>query len=393
MPKSRCVAVMLDIESAYNWHTSIYAGAQTYAKEQGWRMVIDEYADDTLPAKPSKSIPYDGVIARATKKLAERGARLSVPVVNIWRNSPASEQLPGVFPDFSAIGRMRAEHLLTRGFCRFGAVTSNNIPQNLELRAFCLAIDEAGYSCNSVKVPLHPKSSLSNWRKTEQVISNFLEEAQTPLAVYVGSEGDARIMIQICDSRGLRVPEDVAIIAGWNEETLCGQPRPTITSVEVGGERAGYEAARMLHRLMDGNSLLEPHILLPAQSLISRESTDVFAVEDELVASALAFIAANSHQRIGQHEVAKAVKTETRTLQNRFRKILDRPIATEIRRVRIERAKRELTQSKRSLTDISRSVGFGETMRMYEVFRRELGVTPSEYRKQRQIEKKLPDSS
>lgn len=30
-----------------------------------------------------------------------------------------------------------------------------------------------------------------------------------------------------------------------------------------------------------------------------------------------------------------------------------------------------------------RDVGFGESMRMYEVFRRELGTTPSEYRKRR----------
>ena len=76
---------------------------------------------------------------------------------------------------------------------------------------------------------------------------------------------------------------------------------------------------------------------------------------------------------------------ETRTLQRRFRKYLDRPITTEIRRVRTERAKRELTQSERPLSEIARDVGFGEMMRMYDVFRRELGVTPSEYRKERQV--------
>jgi LacI family transcriptional regulator len=81
------------------------------------------------------------------------------------------------------------------------------------------------------------------------------------------------------------------------------------------------------------------------------------------------------------------VLAETRTLQLRFRKVLNRPIAAEIRRVRIERAKRELTQSERRLSEIARDVGFGEPMRMYEVFRRELGVTPSDYRKQRQLEK------
>ena len=84
--------------------------------------------------------------------------------------------------------------------------------------------------------------------------------------------------------------------------------------------------------------------------------------------------------------MSQAVAAETRTLQLRFRKFLNRPIATEIRRVRIERAKRELAQSKRPLSEIARNVGFGETMRMYEVFRRELGVTPSEYRRQRQVQ-------
>lgn len=82
--------------------------------------------------------------------------------------------------------------------------------------------------------------------------------------------------------------------------------------------------------------------------------------------------------------MASAVSTETRTLQRRFRKVLDRPIAAEIRRVRIERAKREPTQSERRIADIAQGFGFGDSMRMYEVFRRELGMTPSEYREQRQ---------
>ena len=75
---------------------------------------------------------------------------------------------------------------------------------------------------------------------------------------------------------------------------------------------------------------------------------------------------------------------ERRTLQNYFRRVIDRPIAAEIRRLRIERAKRELVQSDRRLSDIARDTGFGESIRMCEVFRREVGMTPSEYRKQRQ---------
>ena len=127
----------------------------------------------------------------------------------------------------------------------------------------------------------------------------------------------------------------------------------------------------------------------PPCGLVVRESTDFFAVEDPLVAAALQFIATHSHQRIGPDEVARAVKAETRTLQNRFGRVLQRPFATEIRRVRLERAKRELTQGRRRLADIARETGFGRAMRMYQVFCRELGVTPGQYRRPRKRSKPL----
>ncbi len=182
-------------------------------------------------------------------------------------------------------------------------------------------------------------------------------------------------------------PADSAIIAGQNEVTLGEHPRPALTSLEVGFERVGYQAAKLLEQLMNGEAAPKKPLLLPPQGLVVRESTDFFAVEDELVAASLKYISSNSHRRIGPDDVSRAVGAETRTLQNRFRKFLDRPIATEIRRVRIERAKRELSQSNRPLSEVARDVGFGETMRLYEVFRRELGVTPGEYRKQRQLKK------
>jgi LacI family transcriptional regulator len=125
--------------------------------------------------------------------------------------------------------------------------------------------------------------------------------------------------------------------------------------------------------------------MIQSQGLVVRESTDFFAVDDPLIASALEFIASKSHQAISPDDVARAVSTGSRTLQRRFRKYLNRPIAAEIRRVRIERAKREITQSDRPLSEIAIDVGFGEAMRMYEVFRRELGVTPSQYRKQHRV--------
>ena len=119
---------------------------------------------------------------------------------------------------------------------------------------------------------------------------------------------------------------------------MCERPRPTFTSIEIGYDRIGYAAAKLLDRLMAGEAAPTEPIRLPPHGLIVRESTDFFAVENPIVAAALAFISANSHRRIGPNAVAAAVGAETRTLQNYFRKAIQRPIATEIRRIRIERA-------------------------------------------------------
>jgi len=71
------VAVMLDLKWPYKRHADVFAGMQRHCQERGWELCIDEYADDTIPVRPAKRVPYDGVIARATRKLARRAANSS----------------------------------------------------------------------------------------------------------------------------------------------------------------------------------------------------------------------------------------------------------------------------------------------------------------------------
>ena len=385
--KTRRVAFMLDLEWPYKRHTGIFAGAQRYAQEQGWESIIDEYVAESLPTRRTKSIPYDGVIGRVSKKLVERAGRIRLPVVNVWLSSPVWQEVPGVFPDCAANGRLRAEHLMARGLRRFAALGRNERGFKIEVAAFQAAVKEAGFPCDTVTLPINPIQTYAAWQKYRQRIESLISNCRPPVGVFANSEPVGRIVAQICRQRGWRVPHDVAIIAGKNEESLCEHPRPSLTSVELGYDRIGYEAARILDQLMDGDAPPTEPILLPPQGLAVRESTDFFAVEDPVMSAALEFIAANSQRHhLGAEDVARAVNIGLRTLQRQFREYLDRPIIAEIQRVRIERAKRELAQSKRPIQEIARDVGFGRSKRMSEAFGRELGVTPREYRKKRRIE-------
>jgi LacI family transcriptional regulator len=380
------VAIMLDLQWPYKRHSEIFAGVQRYAEEQGWVSIIDEFAHNSLRRTRGQADGYDGIVARANHQLARRALKLGVPVVNVWPSSPAWRLLPGVFPDSTETGRLVAEHLLARGFRTFATLTSpENVDNELEVAEFTRLVRSAGFGCSSSYIPQNPARDLACWRKSVRLIDRAMDEWVLPVGVYAGQEVGGRMVVQAAHRRGWRIPEDVAIVAGKNQETLCERPRPSLTSVEIGYDRIGYAAAKLLDQLMAGEAAPATPIRLAPQGLFVRESTDFFAVKDPAVAAALAFISANSHRRIGPDDVASAIGVETRTLQNYFQKTIQRPIATEIRRVRIERAKRELAQSDRTLGTIARDAGFGSIHRLYEVFRRELGIAPGEYRLQRQL--------
>lgn len=377
---------MLDLQWPYKRHSEIYAGIQRYAEQRGWITIIDEFAHDTLRRMRNGSEQYEGIVARAHHTLARRAAKLGVPVVNVWPSSPARHLLPGVFPDSTEAGRLVAEHLMARGFRSFATLTSpRNVDNALEVKEFTRLVRDAGFHCTSAFIPQDPHRNLAQWRKTVQLIDRAMDRWTPPIGVYIGQEVCARMVVQAGHHRGWRIPDDVSIVAGKNQETLCEQPSPSLTSIEIGYDQIGYAAAELLDRLMQGLEPPTEPLRVSPRGLVVRESTDFFAVDNDLVAAALAYIASHSHRRIGPDDVARAVGIGTRTLQNYFRNTIKRPIATEIRRVRIERAKRELTQSDRALAAIARDAGFGTIQRLYEVFRRELGMSPGEYRKQRRL--------
>lgn len=404
------IALLLEIHVLYKRHSELFAGVQRYAMEHGWETFIDDYVDLELSRTRTGESPYDGVIARVNEQslaLVDETRRHGIPLVNVMRGSSAADRLPGVFPDFEEIGRLRAEHLLSRGLRRFAYFEVQGVvPAKLQAEGFVSTIEQAGYEVSRFTVP-DTGLSIKNYPVVIADVDRWMDTWQAPLGLAMDTDIFARLLIQKCRQRGLNVPGDVAIIGGMNEEKLCEQPHPSITSVEVGYDRVGYEAAKMLGAMMKEASHARERkhskkatptpkraarsmqVLLPPTGVVVRESTDFYAVSDRLVADAMAYIAEQCHLHLQVSDVAAAVGVSTTTLQNRFTEALGRKVAQEIRRVRIEKVKRELTGSERKIEDIALRCGFGSRIRLYEVFKREVGLTPSAYRKQRRSEHRV----
>ena len=98
------------------------------------------------------------------------------------------------------------------------------------------------------------------------------------------------------------------------------------------------------------------------------------------VAAALRFIAEHSHEGIQVADVAKHVSIAVRTLERHFRAALGRTMSEEIGRLRLERAKRLLVESKESIKQVSHHCGFMNVKHFYKIFHAAEGITPKAYR-------------
>ncbi len=382
--QTKRVAISLELEWAYKRHLDVYAGCQRYADEAGWQCTINPAIDRLLKGSSGER-PYDGVLARATSPLANAARRAGVPLVNVWLNSPVRD-LPSVFPDYEASGVMAAEHLLGRGFRQFGYLGFlRDIDSRLQLSGFRGAIRNAGFRCSVYRFASSSvEGKARGWRDFVAGMEAWIDTWEPPVGVFVCGDLFCRFLIDVCRSKGLHVSQDVAIIGTYNEPEICKAPQPGLTSIDMGYGQVGYRAAAMLDLLMAGHPPpLEPELVAPAE-LVPRQSTDVYAADDILVARALRFIAENSHKRIQVKDVAAAVATTRRTLERRFRASAGRAIADEITRLRLERAKRRMVETDAPMKDVASDAGFRSSDHFYKVFSRVEGMPPTQYREERQ---------
>ena len=176
----------------------------------------------------------------------------------------------------------------------------------------------------------------------------------------------------------------MAIVGTHNETEICNAPEPSLTSIDLGFGQVGYRAAAMLDRLMAGQAVADEPEMVPPAELVSRQSTDVYATSDPLVARALRFIAENGHRSIQVKHVASAVATTRRTLERRFNESMGRSIAGEITRLRVERAKRRMVETDASMKNVAIEAGFRTADHFGKVFTRIEGISPSQFREQHQ---------
>jgi LacI family transcriptional regulator len=198
-------------------------------------------------------------------------------------------------------------------------------------------------------------------------------------------------VLDACKRVNLAVPEEVAVLGVDNDEILCKLCHPPLSSIAPNAELVGYEAAAMLDRLMAGAPTPKSRSLIEPKGVITRQSTDILAIDDSEVAAVVRFIREQSCRGCSMNEVMRYTRLSRSLLERRFRRSLGHSPQAEIRAIQIKRVKEMLSGSDLSLADIANIAGYRHPEYMSVVFKRETGHTPGEYRKAAQP-KEVPSS-
>jgi LacI family transcriptional regulator len=329
-----------------------------------------------------------GIIGRIqTPQLARRISATRLPVVWIDLSAEQLSQqgpdsiVPEIRAESYAAGRMGAEHFLERGFRNFAFCGfKGRLWSDRRQEGFRERLQEAGFPCDIFE-PLPRKRNLS-WNLEQPRVISWLKSLPKPVAVMACNDNRGRQILEAGHDANLEIPDELAVLGVDNDEMLCNLSNPPLSSVAMNLENAGYQAAEYLDALMENPKLPPRQIPVEARWVVSRRSTDVFAIEDPHVATALRFIRSQAYSSIDNDDVVGQTGISRRGLEIRFLKTLGRSIRQEIQRVRLERTKHLLAETNLSAEKIAQLAGFNSLAYLSSVFRREEGITLTQFRRQ-----------
>lgn len=394
--------VVLLIESSRASGRALLRGVANYTHHhQPWSFYWQPRGLETAHGG-LKELDADGVIFRDVGGLKAEVLRLGIPAVIIGHASGEVRGLINVVTDSTEIAHMAADHLLQCGFHHFAffgyAVEPCSSPgerlkqtpwSQLRLEAFSRHVTEAGFPPPAVCVL---PGWEPDWPRIGDQLADWLSKLPTPLGVMACNDDCAVQVIEACKLAGLAVPDTVGIVGADNDEVVCGLADPPLTSVALNFERAGYEAAEVLEKLMRRSKPQSVNINVQATHLVARRSTDVVAVEDQRLAKALRFIRDNVNRPILVDEVAKAAGASRRVLERRFREGLGRSILHEIRRVRANEIARLLVETNWPVGRIADALGFEDDRHFSRYFYSVKNLSPVAFRKKHGTHSTSPEA-
>ncbi len=373
--------IILLIPEVVSYGRGLLRGIARYSRLHGPWAFFSERGEPSRMISLLKNWGANGIITYIPDgKNPQNIIPAGMPAIILALNSQV-EGYPNIMGNWENDGITAAEYFLNRGFKNFAYCSYSNLEwPRVRGKSFQNRINREGYD---VILYEHPFLSIhKHWEKEQDHLAKWLESLPKPVAVLACNDDRGKHVLEACKIADLCVPEQVAVLGIDNDETICELTQPPLSSIAVNTERAGYEAAELMDKMLKGyKPKNDENIYVQTLQVVTRQSTDILAIDDEVVARAIRYIRNNSKRPLQVDDVAEAVAVSRRGLERRFNSHLGNSIHHEIRQARIREICNLLLETNLNISQISQHLGFPEIPHMTRFFTREIGASPMEYRK------------
>src|SRR5690606_25655983 len=174
-------------EAAVHPRRQMLGGVARYMREHGpWQVFLRPAGIDRSLESWVRDWEGNGIIAAIWSEEADAVREMGLPIVDVV-GVLKDKRVPLVHADDHAVGRMGAEHLLTRGFRNFGFIEYGHKDavwaQNRRL-AFQETIGEAGREAQVYSLPM-PMGKLGPelWERQQEELSRWISRLPKPVGI------------------------------------------------------------------------------------------------------------------------------------------------------------------------------------------------------------------
>jgi LacI family transcriptional regulator len=217
-------------------------------------------AQSHLDALMEKQV--DGIVVagrRVDRMLPVDFGGLTVPVVHVM--SDGGPDRVGFLPDEVQGAMLAVAHLVAVGRRRIAHVTGPSRFRVAVERAegWRAALHAAGLA------PFGAGAMFGRWSEAwgHEAVATLMGGAERPDGVFCGNDQIARGVIDGLRERGVRVPEDVAVVGFDNWEIVAGETRPPLSSVDMNLRELGRQAGLALLAEINGAEVVRGVQRLP----------------------------------------------------------------------------------------------------------------------------------
>jgi LacI family transcriptional regulator len=216
--------------------------------------------------------------------------------------------------------------------------------------------------------------------EVQKELRNFLGRLPLPGAVFAANDRMAREVIAAAHAINLSVPDDIAVVGMDNNEMIALSGSPSLTTVEIDFEEAGFTAAELLDNVLSNPSARHVKRFFGPLRLIRRGSTIIAQRKDQIVDDAREYIRRHCADGISSRDVAALFPCSRRMAEVRFRAATGHAIGEEILDARMDLVKGYLSSSTINIDAIANLSGWKSSAVLRQYFKRKTGMSLSAWR-------------